>query len=213
VGNYPGVTVERRVATMSLGPGQDADLVDIPGTYSIVGRSAEEQIAIRELTGLGGGRRPDLVVLCVDATNLVRNLYLALQLQELGVNLVVALTMMDEARGILPEPHKLGAVLAVLHRPRRRPQRRGGARPGRADAGPPRHPRRRPALALDPVADCCVGPWTGCGPRRPEGWPKDDALALWALMSVTETDELQGVPQAVQERRCSSAGPTGEGGR
>ena len=55
VGNYPGVTVERRVATMSLGPGQDADLVDIPGTYSIVGRSAEEQIAIRELTGLGGG--------------------------------------------------------------------------------------------------------------------------------------------------------------
>ena len=111
VGNYPGVTVERRVATMSLGPGQEADLVDIPGTYSIVGRSAEEQIAIRELTGLGGGRRPDLVVLCVDATNLVRNLYLALQLQELGVNLVVALTMMDEARGILPEPHKLGAIL------------------------------------------------------------------------------------------------------
>ncbi|MCK6525308.1 ferrous iron transport protein B [Myxococcota bacterium] len=208
VGNYPGVTVERRVATMSLAPGQPADLVDIPGTYSIVGRSAEEQIAIRELTGLGGGRRPDLVVLCVDATNLVRNLYLALQLQELGVNLVVALTMMDEARGILPEPQLLGAALQCSIAPV--VARTGEGVPALVElmkdrlATPDPAPRWRwtpsPGLraAMDRVRDAA-----------PAAWPKDDALALWALMSVTDVDELQGVPPEVRAA-VLGGGPSGE---
>jgi ferrous iron transport protein B len=208
VGNYPGVTVERRVATMSLGPGQEADLVDIPGTYSIVGRSAEEQIAIRELTGLGGGRRPDLVVLCVDATNLVRNLYLALQLQELGVNLVVALTMMDEARGILPEPHKLGAILQCSIAPV--VARSGEGVPALVElirdrlATPDAAPRWRwtPSRLLRGAMDRVSA-------AAPSGWPKDDALALWALMSVTETDELHGVPPAVRAA-VLIGGPRGE---
>lgn len=204
VGNYPGVTVERRVATMSLGPGQDAELVDIPGTYSIVGRSAEEQIAVRELTGLGGGRRPDLVVLCVDATNLVRNLYLALQLQELGVNLVIALTMMDEARGILPEPQRLGAILQCSIAPV--VARSGEGVPALVE------------LMRDRLATPDAVPrwrWTPSAPLRaamdraraasPEGWPQDDALALWALMSISEGDELQGVPPAL--RAAVLAGP------
>ena len=113
VGNYAGVTVERRVGRLSLDGVGPVELIDIPGTYSLAARSAEEQIALGAMLGLRGQPRPDVVVVCVDATQLLRNLYLVLQLQELGVQVVIALTMMDEARDVLPEPQALGELLAV----------------------------------------------------------------------------------------------------
>ena len=93
VTNYPGVTVERQEGRTKLARAGLVSVLDIPGTYSLSGRSAEEQIAIQAIAGIGDHPSPDLLVLVVDATQLSRNLYLALQVLELGVPTVVALTM------------------------------------------------------------------------------------------------------------------------
>lgn len=96
VGNYPGVTVEHREGSLTLDDGTRIDLVDLPGTYSAIPRADDEAVALRGIWGtLPGERAPDLVVAVVDAGALERNLYLAVQLLELGLPLVVALTMMD----------------------------------------------------------------------------------------------------------------------
>ncbi|MBN1511770.1 MAG: ferrous iron transport protein B [Phycisphaerae bacterium] len=94
VGNYPGVTVEKRTGVCQRG-GRPIRVVDLPGTYSLTAYSTEERIA-REFVI---AERPDVVVDVVDASNLERNLYLAVQLMELGVPLVLALNMWDVASG------------------------------------------------------------------------------------------------------------------
>src|SRR5690606_30227030 len=81
VGNYPGVTVERRVGRLRK-VAIDVDLVDVPGTYSLSARSLEEQVALHASLGLNGNPRASLAVVVVDAGQLVRNLYLVLQLVE-----------------------------------------------------------------------------------------------------------------------------------
>jgi len=94
VGNYPGVTVERKTGRM----GDDIELVDLPGTYSLAAFSPDEEVAVRLLLGdLEGDGRPELAVVVVDATNLQRNLYLVTQVMETGVPVVVALNMADLA--------------------------------------------------------------------------------------------------------------------
>src|SRR5258707_7550704 len=83
--------------------GQPVDLIDLPGTYSLAPRSADEMVAVDVLLGQQAGEpRPDVVVSIVDASNLERNLYLTTQALELGVPVVVALNMMDmaEAHGL-----------------------------------------------------------------------------------------------------------------
>jgi len=98
VGNYPGVTVERREGRMELPDGHAARLFDLPGTYSLYAASEDERIARDVLLGLAPGiPRPDVVIAVVDASNLERNLYLATQLLESGVPVVVALNMIDIA--------------------------------------------------------------------------------------------------------------------
>jgi len=92
VGNYPGVTVDRATARVQLGA-KDIELVDVPGMYSLTAGSPEEQLAVNAL--LEGNTRA--VICVVDATTLERGLYLALQLIESGVPVVVALNMMDAA--------------------------------------------------------------------------------------------------------------------
>ena len=97
VGNYPGVTVEKKEGRLRVEQ-VDLTLVDIPGTYSLSARSLDEQVARDVLLGLmEGTTRPDLIVSIVDASNLERNLYLTTQLMELGRPVVVALNMMDVA--------------------------------------------------------------------------------------------------------------------
>lgn len=98
VGNYPGVTVEKKVGRFFGSHGQPMDLLDLPGTYSLQSRSPDEAVARDVLLG----RRqdtpaPDLILCVVDATNLERNLYLVAQLAELGLPMVVALVMIDLA--------------------------------------------------------------------------------------------------------------------
>ncbi|NLG35190.1 MAG: ferrous iron transport protein B [Lentisphaerae bacterium] len=93
VGNYPGVTVEKKSATFTC-DGQRIELVDLPGVYSLLAASPEEAIARDEI--LSGGA--SVVIQVLDATNLERNLHLTAQLTEMGVPLVYALNMIDEAR-------------------------------------------------------------------------------------------------------------------
>ncbi len=97
VANYPGTTVERREATVLVPSGEAVSVLDVPGTYSLVARSRDEEIAHDALTGRLGGERADVIVSVVDVTRLSRSLYLTLQLLELGRPVVVALNLMDEA--------------------------------------------------------------------------------------------------------------------
>jgi ferrous iron transport protein B len=111
VANYPGVTVERKEGHWQLAPDlAPAQLIDLPGLYSLDANSIDEQIARDVITGrLATVPRPDCIIAVVDATNLERNLYLATQLLETGRPLVVALTMID-----LAARHKLEIDAARL---------------------------------------------------------------------------------------------------
>ncbi|MBK6911920.1 MAG: ferrous iron transport protein B [bacterium] len=114
VGNYPGVTVERKVGLLTLPSGEVVDLVDLPGTYSFAARSPEEQISHDVLVGESAGLgRPDSVIVVLDASNVRRNLYFATQLRDMGVRLIVALNMMDIARerGFHIDSQKLSAAI------------------------------------------------------------------------------------------------------
>lgn len=94
VGNYPGVTVERRIGHVRH-QGRELSLIDLPGAYSLSSWSPEEHIARDELLG---DTPPDLVVVVADATNLARSLVLLVQVMHAGANAVLCLNMSDEAR-------------------------------------------------------------------------------------------------------------------
>ncbi len=92
VGNFPGVTVERKDGVIR--GHKDATVVDLPGIYSLSPYTSEEIITRDFITK----QRPDALINIVDATNIERNLYLSIQLLEMGVPMVIALNMMDEVR-------------------------------------------------------------------------------------------------------------------
>ena len=97
VGNYSGVTVERVEGRLaSRFGGETTTLIDLPGMYSLTASSEDEAVAFRTLTAKGEGA-PDGVLLVLDASNLARNLYLAVQVLEQGVPCVIALNMADVA--------------------------------------------------------------------------------------------------------------------
>ena len=107
VGNYPGVTVEKKQGRCRHG-GVDLEVVDLPGTYSLTAYSVEELVAREFIVD----QKPDVLVDIIDAANLERNLYLAVQFMELGARLVLAFNMSDvaKARGIefdLPQLSRL----------------------------------------------------------------------------------------------------------
>lgn len=99
VGNYPGVTVERRSGHMEFA-GRKIEMIDLPGLYSLAPRSRDEMVAVDVLLGrLDQQTSVDLVVCVLDASNLRRNLYLLSQVLELGMPTVVAVNMLDVAEG------------------------------------------------------------------------------------------------------------------
>ncbi|PIE02993.1 MAG: ferrous iron transport protein B [Acidobacteria bacterium] len=108
VGNWPGVTVEKREATIKAGP-KTIHLIDLPGIYKLSDQTAEERVASCFLLE----EKPDLILNVIDSTNLERNLNLTLQLQELGVPMLIALNMSDEAesKGIQIDTDKLERIL------------------------------------------------------------------------------------------------------
>ena len=92
-GNYPGVTVDIKEGSCKVGE-TDLRVVDLPGTYNLTSYSADEKITRKLLTN----EPPNIVIDVVDATNLERNLYLAVQIRELGLPIVIALNMSDVAK-------------------------------------------------------------------------------------------------------------------
>ncbi|MDJ0832441.1 MAG: Fe(2+) transporter permease subunit FeoB [Gammaproteobacteria bacterium] len=107
-GNWPGVTVERKQGSFNLGQ-QRVEIIDLPGIYSLDALSLDEQVTRQYLLS----READVVINVVDAANLERNLYLTVQLLEMGVPLVLAVNMMDvaEKRGISIDIELLSAKL------------------------------------------------------------------------------------------------------
>jgi len=108
VGNWPGKTVEKKEGQFQQ-DGYQVKVVDLPGTYSLTAFSPEEMIARDYIIH----EKPDLVVTVLDAANLERNLYLAVQVLELGVPVVAALNMSDiaEGRGIKIDQDRLALAL------------------------------------------------------------------------------------------------------
>lgn len=112
--NFPGTTIERKVGRAQVGCHQAVVIVDLPGLYSLDSSAPEEKIASSALHGkLAGHDAPDAVLIVVDATNLERNLFLASQVLELKLPVVVALNMTDmaESEGIHIDANKLRAEL------------------------------------------------------------------------------------------------------
>ncbi len=103
VGNYTGVTVERKEGTASSPSGKQLSVLDLPGTYSLDARTPDEQITRDVILGrVANEEAPEVLIAVADATNLERSLSLVLELQELGVPVVLALNMMDlaQSRGL-----------------------------------------------------------------------------------------------------------------
>lgn len=110
VGNWPGKTVEKKLGSFSQ-DGVEVELVDLPGTYSLSAFSVEEILARDYILQ----EKPDAIISVVDTSNLERNLYLTVQLLELGVPVIVALNMSDlaAARGLRIDERALGAALGA----------------------------------------------------------------------------------------------------
>ncbi len=110
IGNYPGVTVEKKSGTIEM-DGRLLEIIDLPGTYSLSAYSLEEVVSRDFVLN----EKPDVIVDVLDSTNLERHLYLLLQFQELGVPIVGALNMTDEAeaKGIVIDSEQLGRILGI----------------------------------------------------------------------------------------------------
>ena len=116
VGNYPGVTVERKAGRLALPDGRVCDLIDLPGTYSLNPRSPDEAVTRDAIFGRITGERPlDAIVAVIDATNLRNHLRFVLELKALGLPMVVALNMIDlaERDGISIDVPRLSDLLGL----------------------------------------------------------------------------------------------------
>lgn len=149
VGNYPGVTVSKKVGTLSLGD-EAADLIDLPGTYSLAATSLDERIVVDALSGhIPGLKRPDLVLCLVDATNLNRNLFLAAQIAELGLPMLIVINQWDLAvkQGIRIDTQLLEERLGVPVIPCVATQKNSSEQVTEAVAGALKSPRKMQTIA------------------------------------------------------------------
>lgn len=207
VGNYPGVTVERRIgpARFARPAGSlDIEIVDLPGAYSLTASSPEEQVAIDALLA-SDGERADAAIVMVDATALERGLYLAVQVIETGARVVVVFNMMDEARAagtridasVISE--RLGAPVVSMV------ASRGEGRAALGDAlagvlGAEQNPKGRPLAPTVPaeleaeVAEIEAA-LDDVVPQAPRAGRR--ARAVWALLSLGD-DELERVPDSLR---------------
>jgi len=116
IGNYPGVTVEKKIGTAYSQHGQPLTIIDLPGAYSLAARSPDEAVLRDVLLGRRADTpTPDRIVCIVDATNLERNLYLVHQILDLGRPVVLVLNMMDVAArtGLVVRASRLEKELGI----------------------------------------------------------------------------------------------------
>ena len=204
VANYPGITVEIEEGRWSLGGGESVRLVDVPGAYSLSAHSAEERVAIEAIAGLPPCPLPDAVVVVADATELARHLYLVLQVLELDVPTVVALTMVDrlEDGGQAIDVDALSEALGVPVVPVVAARGRGmdtlteavaEALAGSRSAGH-REPFDEPQdlhRAIEAIASAVPPDWSRGDPVRAR------ALARWALLTSDEPEATAGLPASL----------------
>jgi ferrous iron transport protein B len=203
IGNYPGITVERRSGELALDGGGTpsvVEVVDVPGAYSLAARSPEEQIALSAVLGWSENPTPDLCLVVVDAGQLARNLYLVLQLLELDVKVVVALNMIDEVKDNPPNAAELSRFLGVpcvatnARRGTGIAELKAAIRIGiAAPARSALHIAYPATLERDltQVSRALPSAWA-------ESATRSRALSLWALSSIEVDDELQGIDPALR---------------
>ena len=97
IGNYPGITVDKKTGICSLKEGKKASVIDLPGTYSIYPRSDDERVVFETVYDLNPITKPDVVIAIVDGVNLKRNLLLFTQIYDMGIPIILAINMMDVA--------------------------------------------------------------------------------------------------------------------
>jgi ferrous iron transport protein B len=98
VGNFPGVTVDKKTGTSRIADNLTAQILDLPGTYSLYPKSEDERVTYEVLLNRNNADRPDLIIVIADASNLKRNLLFCSQIMDLKIPVVMALTMNDIAR-------------------------------------------------------------------------------------------------------------------
>ncbi|HEY6078216.1 MAG TPA: ferrous iron transport protein B [Polyangiaceae bacterium] len=200
IGNYPGVTVERRSGRSRLDGNVEVEVVDLPGSYSLSARSAEEQIALWAVLGYGAYPPPDLCVFVADASQLGRNLYLALQLAELGLPLVIALNMIDEVSDNPPSAEAIERLWGI-------PCVAISARKGSGmsallatmERALAHKPQPKPSVSYPDALLRDAEQLAEALPAELRGSPeRDQALALWALTSIDDDDELHDIDPALR---------------
>lgn len=115
VGNFPGVTVDKKIGSCRISASLTANILDLPGTYSLYPKGADEQVTCEVLLNRNHKDRPDMIVAIADASNLRRNLLFCSQIMDLGIPVVIALTMNDIARqkGIEVDAEELERMMGV----------------------------------------------------------------------------------------------------
>lgn len=115
IGNFPGITVDKKTGLCKLSDSQTAEIIDLPGTYSLYPKSKDESIVFQVLADKNNNSHPDLIVVVADATNLRRNLLLCSQVADLGLPMLLVLNMTDLANkeGISIDANKLAQRLGI----------------------------------------------------------------------------------------------------
>ena len=213
VGNFPGVTVERKTGRM-VG-NESIEVIDLPGTYSLNPKSPDERIAYDVLVGrVPGETIPDCVVCVIDATNLERNLYLATQVMDLGLPTIVVLNMMDEveASGTSIDVDMLADELQTPVIPMAATRRRGVEALRKAITAPLKPPAS-PQWRLMPAVAAAVSeleaslearqPALSAPARRSEALRvigSETALAYWEAVDSVFFDTASDVRDRLKER-------------
>jgi len=209
VANYSGVTVEVAEGRFVLPRSGSVSILDVPGCHSLTARSREEELAIEVIAGLPPFAPPDLTLLVIDASQLARSLYMALQVLELPGRVVVALNMSDllAARGLEVDvralERELGVPVVAISALRNEGIDELRAAMDRALRD--EHFGARPQIdepqavmnALEQLRPLLPAAWNATDVRRGR------ALARWALLSLESEDELAGIPQELRQQALS----------
>uniref|UniRef100_UPI0025E0A59C FeoB small GTPase domain-containing protein n=1 Tax=Pedobacter sp. UBA5917 TaxID=1947061 RepID=UPI0025E0A59C len=115
IGNFPGITVDKKTGFTKLAGGREAEIIDLPGTYSLYPKSSDESIVFQVLADKNNNSHPDVIVLIADASNLKRNMLLYSQVADLGIPMILALNMIDLSakQGIEIDLDKLAEKLGI----------------------------------------------------------------------------------------------------
>lgn len=195
VGNYPGVTVEKKTGKFFGTHGEAMELLDLPGTYSLQARSPDEMVARDVLLGRRPETpRPDAIICVIDASNLERNLYFVAQLVELDIPIVVGLNMVDvaEKNGIRIDVAVLSEQLGVPVIPMIATKGRGLVELKQALSKPLAAPERQAPMPL-PIATAAseVAETIAWQQGLSRKTATSEALLLLAL---PENEQAEGIP-------------------